>query len=113
MSHLPRATGSVALDKLPRAGKSGGVPMTIEPLAQKHVSEVSALHSRGLRGLLADLGAPMVSTYHGACVDEPLATALVAVDGGHVLGFVSGSIRPRELKAMIWRKHPVAIAASV
>ncbi len=87
--------------------------MKIERLSSEHFREVGALHCAGLSGLLAELGPAAARAYYRVCVEEPLATTVVAIEGGRVCGFVSGSSAPEELRRVIRRKGALKLAASI
>lgn len=71
------------------------LPITITPMRDAHVSDVVNVHLASFRGFfLTELGPAFLRAYYRGAVRDPSATALVAMSGGRVVGFVVGSGEP-------------------
>ena len=87
--------------------------MTIDRFCREHVAEAARLHCAGLTGLLSRLGLPAARAFYSGCVMSGSAHALVALDGGALLGHVLGSVHPDRLSGDVLRANPFGVLAGV
>ena len=87
--------------------------MSIEPLTQRDVADVAALHGETLTGLLTRLGPRATRAYYAACATSRFATGFVARNGGDLDGFVLGSANPTELRRDVIARDPMRILVGI
>jgi len=85
----------------------------IVPLAKSHVRDVARLHCETLTGLLTELGEPAARAFYSGSVRVGSARGFVDAEGGTILGFVFGSVRPADLKKEIFRRNPFGTVAGL
>lgn len=89
--------------------------VTVRPLAAADVGVTSALHEEVLNmEFLARAGTAFLRRYHRAWIDTDDALAIAAVDeGGEVVGFLLGALRPAGHFRSMVRRHGPALAVSL
>jgi ribosomal protein S18 acetylase RimI-like enzyme len=91
--------------------RDGGLTVRLAS-ADDLATTASVHHERLPEGFFARLGPRFLVRYHASFAASPDATLLVAERGGHVVGFLAGTVRNAEHYRFVVRRRPLGLASS-